>query len=125
MQDAKFVLKAGPRSHTSTHTHTYTHIYTYIHMCTHTHTHTHTRHIVKILGISVRGRMLASYTRTRTRATQTQIYIAHEHENNKTDTYIYGWWVAICTGQTREFRFRGTRRRGKKKETVSRDAILI
>lgn len=91
------------------HTHTHTHIYT------HMHAHIYTCHVVKIIGARTNACIVHDtdvHTHTHSLTYITQIYIAHEYENNKTNTYI--WLVGRHrTGQTREFRFRGTRRRGK------------
>lgn len=103
------VCSQGGSAIAHTHTHTYTHIYT------HMHAHIYTCHVVKIIGARTNACIVHDtdvHTHTHSLTYITQIYIAHEYENNKTNTYI--WLVGRHrTGQTREFRFRGTRRRGK------------
>lgn len=95
------------------HTHTHIHTHTYIHTHARTYIHMSRRKNNRCADECLhRTRHRYTHTHTHSLTYITQIYIAHEYENNKTNTYI--WLVGRHrTGQTREFRFRGTRRRGK------------
>lgn len=85
------------------------------HIYTQTHIYTHIRHVVKIIGACI----VHENTHTHTYNTRKLRYTSATN-TIKTDTYIYIYiWLVgrHRAGQTREFRFRGTRRR--EEETVS------